>query len=480
MKSGSDLFDVLVIGAGVSGASIARRLSSYALDVALVDRECDVSFGTSKSNSGIIHGGFHHSSKTLKARLEVRGNALFDQLQAELGFPFRRCGILVVATHNDEMKVIGQLYAQGVENGSVGIEMCSRRRMLELEPLLSPDVLGGLHAPSGGIIEPYRFVFCLVESARKNGVSLFTGFEAERGVQDGGRWSVHSRDGRTLKATWVVNAAGLFADDVSRAFGAEEYSIMPRKGEYFLLDRSTPACPSRVLFPVPSHNSKGVLVIPTVEGTVLVGPTASEIRDKRDLSTTAEELEKIFDYAKRLVPLISQSDVISSFAGLRPVLEGEDFFISFSSKVPRLVHVAGIQSPGLTASPAVGEYVTELLGKGGVPLMAKKDFDPYIERIPRLREMSAEEAEKLINADGSYGNIVCRCEKVSEAEVVAAVRREHTTLDGIKYFTRAGMGRCQGGFCTSRILKIIARETGLPYERITKKGKDSYLLEGRL
>jgi glycerol-3-phosphate dehydrogenase len=267
---------------------------------------------------------------------------------------------------------------------------------------------------------------------------------------------------------------------VSRALGAEEFSITPRKGEYFLLDRSTPACPSRVLFPVPSHNSKGVLVIPTVEGTVLVGPTASEIRDKKDLSTTAEELEKIFDYAKRLVPLISQSDVISSFAGLRPVLPGEDFFIAFSSRAPRLVHVAGIQSPGLTASPAVAQYVTELLGQGGLPLVPRGDFDPYIERIPRLREMSADEAEKLITADGTYGNIVCRCEKVSEAEVVAAVLREHTTLDGVKYFTRAGMGRCQGGFCTSRILKIIARETGLPWERITKKGKDSYLLEGRL
>lgn len=480
MKQGSRAFDVLIVGAGVSGASIARRLSSYELDVALVDKECDVSFGTSKSNSGIVHGGFHHSSKHLKARLEVRGNGMFDQLQRELGFPFRRCGILVVATHNDEMKVIGQLYSQGVENGSVGIEMCSRERMLELEPKLSSDVLGGLHAPSGGIIEPYRFVFCLVESALKNGVQLFHDFAVSRGSFDGERWTVAAEDGRTLTASYVVNAAGLFADEVSRGFGAEQLSIKPRKGEYFLLDKSSPACPSRVLFPVPSHNSKGVLVIPTVEGTVLVGPTAADIQDKTDLSTTAEELDKIFDYAKRLVPLISQADVITTFAGLRPVLEDEDFLIAPSAIAPNLIHVAGIQSPGLTASPAVGEYVKDLLKKAGLPLAEKRDFDPFLDRVPRLRELGAEEADALIRTDPTYGTIVCRCEKVSEAEIVAAIRHGHTTLDGIKYFTRAGMGRCQGGFCTSRILKIIARETGIPIERITKKGRDSFLLRGRL
>ena len=343
---GSDSYDVAVIGAGVSGANIARKLSSYAMDVALVDKECDVSFGTSKSNSGIVHGGFHHSAKHLKARLEIRGSIMFDQLQKELGFPFRRCGILVVATHHEELKVIPQLYAQGVENGSIGIEMCSPERMLELEPKLSGDVLGGLHAPAGGIIEPYRFVFCLVESARKNGVRLLTEFKVTAGAFDGSRWRVSAEDGRSLTAKYVINAAGLFADEVSRAFKAEQFSIIPRKGEYFLLDRSTPACPSRVLFPVPTHNSKGVLVIPTVEGTVLVGPTARDIEDKRDLSTTSEELEKIFDFAKRLVPGISQADVITTFAGLRPVLRDEDFLIDFSGTVPQFIQVAGIQSTG--------------------------------------------------------------------------------------------------------------------------------------
>jgi len=476
----TDTFDILIVGAGVSGANIARRLSSYELDVALVDKECDVSFGTSKSNSGIIHAGFHHDSRHLKARLEIQGNLMFDRLQKELGFPFRRCGALVAATHNDELKVIGQLYSRGVDNGSIGIEMCSRERMLALEPKLSPEVLGGLHAPIGGIIEPYRFVFCLVESARKNGVRLLTDFKAVEGRRDGDLWSVSAEDGRRLRARYVVNAAGLFADEVSRAFGAETFSIRPRKGEYFLLDRSTTACPSKVLFPVPTHNSKGVLVIPTVEGTVLIGPTAQDTDDKDDLSTTAEQLDKIFDYARRLVPGISQADVITSFAGLRPALPDDDFFIDFSRLVPGFLQVAGIQSPGLTASPAVGEYVKELLKKAGLALVEKKDFDPTIEKVPRLRDASAWEAEELIRGEPSYGNIVCRCEKVSEAEIAAAIRKGHTTLDGIKYFTRAGMGRCQGGFCTSRILTILMRDTGLSFDQVTKKGKGSAILPGRL
>jgi glycerol-3-phosphate dehydrogenase len=223
-----------------------------------------------------------------------------------------------------------------------------------------------------------------------------------------------------------------------------------------------------------------VLVIPTIEGTVLVGPTARDIEDKSDLSTTSEELEKIFDYAKRLVPGISQADVITTFAGLRPVLREEDFYIDFSRTVPQFIQVAGIQSPGLTASPAVGEYVKDLLKREGLPLVEKKDFDPYLDRVPRMRELTAGEADNLIEKDPSYGNILCRCENVSEAEVIAAVKKGHTTLDGIKYFSRAGMGRCQGGFCTSRVLKVLMKESGLPWDQITKKGKGSALLQGRL
>ncbi|HDQ15356.1 MAG TPA: FAD/NAD(P)-binding oxidoreductase [Sediminispirochaeta sp.] len=468
-------YDVTVIGAGVVGASIARRLSAYQLRVALVEKEADVSFGTSKANSGIIHGGFHHEGSYLKTKLELQGNMMFDQLQRELHFPFKRCGILVAAMNEEELKAIQFLYHRGRENGSAGIELCSRERTLELEPKLSPDVVGGLYAPIGGIIEPYRFVFSLVESALRNGVELYRDFQVSRVERDGADdfYRIFDRQDRKILSRYVVNAAGLYADEVSQLFGAEEFQITPRKGEYYLLDRMTQACPSKVLFPVPNQVSKGMLVIPTVEGTVLVGPTAEEIRDKEDLSTSREKLDSIFDSARRMVPKVSTRDVITSFSGLRPVLEGDDFYIEVSKKAPRLIQAAGIQSPGLTAAPAIGEYVKDLLKKAGLPLQEKPDYQAEVPRVPRVRDRRPFDVDDLVRRNPAYGNIVCRCEEVSEAEIIEAIRRGHRTLDGIKFFTRSGMGRCQGGFCTAKIIEIIMRETGLPYHEISKRGKES-------
>jgi glycerol-3-phosphate dehydrogenase len=474
-----DSFDVAILGAGVCGANIARRLSSYELDVALLDKEADVSFGVSKANSGIVHGGFHHNKKYLKARLEILGASMFDRLKAELGFPFSRCGIVVVALHEDEMRAVEQLYAQGVENGVIGIEMCSAERMLELEPKLSRDALGGLYAPGGGILEPYRFVFSLVESAVKNGARLFLSWKAAAASREGDYWRVEAEDGRAIRARYVVNCAGLYADEVSRIFGAEDYEIKGRKGEYYLLDKLTKAKPSRVVFPVPTSVSKGMLVVPTVEGTVLIGPTASPIVDRDDTATTREQLETILRSARNMIPDISETDVITSFAGIRPTL-GEDYYIDASAKVPCFIQVAGIQSPGLTASPAIGEYVKDLLKKAGLVLVEKPDWDPFVDKIPRIKDLSSFGLDALVAEERAYGEIVCRCERVSEAEIVAAIRHGHATLDGIKYFTRAQMGRCQGGFCTYKIIKILMRETGMGWDEITKRGRDSTALRGEL
>ena len=475
-----DSYDVAIIGAGVCGANIARRLSSYELDVALLEKEADVSFGVSKANSGIVHGGFHHNKKHLKARLEIQGAMMFDRLKAELDFPFVRCGIVVVALHEDEIRAVEQLYAQGVENGVIGIEMCSRERLLELEPKLSRDALGGLYAPGGGIVEPYRFVFSLVESATRNGVGLYTRWEAAAATREAsGHWLVRAADGRSLRARFVVNCAGLYADEVSRIFGAEEYSIKGRKGEYYLLDKLTMAKPARVVFPVPTSVSKGMLIVPTVEGTVLIGPTACATDDKDDAATTREQLETILRSARNMIPDISETDVITSFAGIRSVL-GEDYYIDASAKAPAFIQVAGIQSPGLTASPAIGEYVKDLLKKAGLVLVEKADWDPFVPKLPRARELSPFELDALIAEDPAYGEVVCRCERVTEAEIVAAIRRGHTTLDGIKYFTRSQMGRCQGGFCTYKIVKILMRETGMGWDEVTKHGRGSTLLRGEL
>jgi glycerol-3-phosphate dehydrogenase len=472
-------YDVSVIGCGVSGANIARRLSAYNIKTAILESAADVSFGTSKANSGIIHGGFHHNKKYLKSRLEIQGSLMFDRLRRELNFPFKRCGIIVAALHEEEMKAVEHLYLQGVENDVIGIELCSRQRILELEPKLSYDVVGGLYAPGGGIVEPYRFVFALVESAVKNGVELFTNFKVSGAKREGDCWLIRAEDGREIKSRYAINAAGLFADEVSKIFGAEDFTITARKGEYFLLDRLTRACPSRVVFPVPTAVSKGMLVIPTVEGTALVGPTADAVDDKSDFSTTTKRLEQILVSGKTMIPFLSQNDVITSFAGLRPCL-GEDFYIEASKKVPALVQVAGIQSPGLTASPAIGEYVKDILLGMGLKLTEKPGWDPYVEDRPCAREASYEELDALIAKDPAWGNIVCRCENVSEAEIVQAVKLGHTTLDGVKYFTRAQMGRCQGGFCTYKIIKIIMRESGLGWDEVTKHGGKSRVLEAQL
>jgi glycerol-3-phosphate dehydrogenase len=474
------IYDVAIIGAGVSGASIARLLSRYRLSTVLLERCVDVSFGVSKANSGIIHAGFHHAPSTLKARLEVAGNRAFDALQAELGFPFRRSGIIVAAFSVEEMKVVDRLYEQGVANGVADIEVVGRERVLALEPALSRDAVGGLYAPSGGIIEPYRFVFALVESAAANGVRLHTGWQVASARREGDMWRIASSTGEELRARWVVNAAGLYADAVSAMFGAERFAIVARKGEEFILERGAAGPPSRVIFPVPTRVSKGVLVIPTVEGTVMLGPTAEEVQGKEDTSTTPENLDRVFGLAARMVPRISKRDIITAFSGLRPTLPGDDFYIARSGEAPGFVQVAGIQSPGLTASPAIAELVKDILKEAGLELAEKPSWRPGIPHVERTRDHAAWELDPLVRKDPAYAHIVCRCEGVSEAEVVEAIHKGHTTLDGIKYYTRAGMGRCQGGFCTYRIMQLIHRETGLALESITKHGPGSEIVQGHI
>lgn len=473
-------YDIVIVGGGVSGAAIAWTLSHYDLRIALVDKEADFCFGVSKANSGIIHAGFHHDLSSLKSRLEIRGNLMFDVLCYQLKFPFRRCGIIVAAFSEEELEIVNRLYEQGMENGVPGLELCSHERLRLLEPELSRDTVGGLFAPSGGVIEPYIYVFSLIESARQNGVDAYTGFEVAGAERGSDKWIVESRDGRKLNGSFVINAAGLYADRISEIFGGEKYAIIPRKGEEYLLDCSSKAKPQRVIFPVPAKNSKGTLVIPTVEGTIMIGPTAEAVDDRQDTATSAGNMQHIMELAGQMVPAISRRDIITGFSGLRPTLPGNDFYIGLSEQAYGFVQVAGIQSPGLTASPAIGEYVKDILKRAGVPMQEKTDFRRFNRKTEKIHSTGAKKLEKLIAGDPAYGNIVCRCEMISEAEIVRAIHLGHTTIDGIKFYTRAGMGRCQGGFCAGRIIEIIHRETGIPVEQITKRGGGSQLIAGRL
>lgn len=478
----SCIYDVAVIGGGVSGTAAAYRLSRYKLNTVLLEKEADLSFGVSKANSGIVHGGFHYSAeKTLKGRLEIKGNLMYDQWYKDLDFAFKRCGILIAAFKPAQMAEIERLYHQGVANKVPGIELCSRQRMLELEPKLSPEVCGGLHAPGGGVVEPYALVFSLGEAAKLNGVVIKTNFKVSGACDTAGVWEIVSASGEKIRAKYVINAAGLFADEVSRIFGGEEFTISPRKGEEYLLDRLSAARPEKVVFPVPDEHTKGVLVIPTAGGTTMVGPTAQITDDKNDNATTEINKKAIFDLAKKMVSGVSEKDLITSFSGSRPVIVGkEDFFIQISEKAPRLIQCAGIQSPGLTSAPAVAELLCTLLEKAGLVLTEKETPYIYPEKVPAIREVSPEEADALHKKDPAWTNIICRCEKVSEAEIRIAVRRGHTTLDGVKLATRAGMGRCQSGFCTLEIMKIIAEETRTPLADVIKRESSGTLVSGIL
>ncbi|MFA5292178.1 MAG: NAD(P)/FAD-dependent oxidoreductase [Phycisphaerae bacterium] len=479
----SKKYDIAIIGAGVVGASIARRLSRYKLTVALLEKEVDVSFGTSKANSGIIHAGFHDTPGSLKAELCVRGNTEYDRLADELEFPFERRGELVVAFDEEQQQTLYKLYRNGQQNGVRYMELLGRERTLELEPNLNPDVLGSLYAPTAGIIGPYEYCFALVENAVKNGVELLLSFEVAGIHKTNNFFSVESSDGRSIESSFLVNAAGLCADRIAAMCGMNNFKITPRKGEEYLLDKRVGKLVRRVIFPAPKTNSKGILVIPTIDGPVMIGPTADDIDDKEDFSTTKEGLDRVFAFTSHTVPAIRVSDIITSFAGLRPVPSRNDFIID-KTEVSGFINAAGIQSPGLTASPAIAEKICGIILSCGLRMELNPDFNPKRKAKIRTRTLvenrDYDTLGKLIQSDKNYSKLVCRCENVSEAEIIDAIYRGHTTIDSIKYATRACSGRCQGGFCTSRILQLISEHAGIDILKITKKGPGSELILHRI
>ncbi|MBN1524821.1 MAG: NAD(P)/FAD-dependent oxidoreductase [Spirochaetales bacterium] len=474
-------FDVIIIGAGVTGAAIARQLSRYSIKTAIIEKETDVSFGTSKANSGIIHAGFHSPPGMLKTELCIKGNRSFDILKEELGFSFERRGELVVAFNDEELQILKNLYAQGIKNRVHYLELIGTARLREMEPNLSEDIIGALYAPTAGIVEPYEYCFSLIENARQNGVAMFVNEKvAVIAKQLFGNFVIETDSGLKVSARFIVNAAGLHADEIASLAGITSFAITPRKGEEYLLDRRVGNLVTRIIFPVPTKDSKGMLVIPTVEGTVMVGPTAENINEKDNFSTTREGLRCVFENAKKMIPGIRLHDVITSFSGLRPVATGDDFIIGTTS-VQGFINAAGIQSPGLTASPAIAQHVEDILVKEGLSLKVKSSWNPKRTPFIKLRHSIAtrDYAGYIKNTAGNpgYNKLVCRCENITEAEVTEAVSRGHTTLDGIKFATRAGMGRCQGSFCTYRVLKLLEQQTGIPIEKITKKGGGSEIIK---
>lgn len=469
------MYDVLIIGGGVVGCAIARELSRYQLKICLVDREEDVCCGTSKANSAIVHAGFDAVPGSKKARFNVEGSRMMPQLCRELDVPYRPCGSLVLCFEETQLPQLEALRRRGAENGVEGLEILSGKELCRREPNVSPQAIAALYAPTGAIICPFTLTYALAENAVANGVQFRfdTCVETIRRTKAG--FAVDTASG-TLEARAVINAAGVYADRFHNQLCANQIAIVPRRGEYCLLDHKDGDFVGHTIFQLPSAKGKGVLVTPTVHGNLLVGPTAEDQEDKDLTATTADGLARLSATARRSVPELPMRDTITSFAGLRAHLTqgGDDFIVGQSA--PSFFEAAGIESPGLSSAPAIGAYLAELVADH-LQAAKKPGFHPHRRGIPTVKNMSFAERQDLVRQEPAYGQIVCRCEQISEGEIMEAIRRGARSLDGIKRRVRAGMGRCQGGFCAPRVMEILQRELLLSPMELTKSGGGSRLIE---
>ena len=471
------LHDVAIIGGGVVGCAIAHELSRYRLHVVLLEQATEVGFGTSKANSGIIHGGHQTAPGTRKGALEWAGNRLWGGLCDELGFGYASVGALTVALSEADLPALDRLLDHAQAKEVPGVEWWDRARVLRAEPRLTDAVVAAVHSPTTAVINPYEACFGLAESAAARGVQIRTGCPVTGLRTDGDLWTISTPAG-PVRARFVLNAAGVHAGDIAVMAGLDGYRIRARKGEEYLLDKRLRGMVHQVIYPCPSPTSKGTLIIPTYDGTIMIGPTADEVDDADDTTTTAQGAARVLAAAKRLVPGISERDVIAEFAGVRAVLDDEDFRIG-PTEAHGLFDVAGIQSPGLTAAPAIAVLVVDLLRAGGLGLEARSGHLATVDRPVHFAALPTAEQQRLAAADPRFGQVVCRCEIVTEAEVCDAIGRGARTLDGVKFRTRAGMGRCQGGFCSSRCMALLAREMHVPLSAVTKRGGGSWLVVER-
>lgn len=473
--------DVIIIGGGVVGCSVARELSRFDADILLLERGNDVSVGTSKANSGIVHGGYDAKPGTLKAKFNVAGNAMFDALARELDFPFKRNGSMVLCFDKADIGKLLELKEQGVKNGVQGLYVLEGYEAVKaMEPYVSENVVAALVVPNGGIVSPYEMTIAYAENAAANGVEFRFGSEVTAIDKIDGGLQVTCADGFTAQAKYVVNAAGVYADVINNMISPDKMHITARKGDYELLDKTCGYMASHTLFQMPTKMGKGVLVTPTCHGNILVGPTATDVTDKDDVATTPEELASAFDRALLTMPSLNRRNIITQFSGLRAHLDTDDFVIGESAAVKGLYNVAGIESPGLSSAPAIAVHVAEEIAQK-LSLGKNANFVAERKGIPHFATLSDEERQKLVAENPLYGRIVCRCETVTEGEIVEAIRRKPgaVDMDGVKRRTRQGMGRCQAGFCTPRVMEILSRELGVPMTEVTKHGGNSQFVIGR-
>ena len=470
-------YDVAVIGAGVVGSLITRELSKYNIKIALLERANDCAMGATKANSAIVHAGFDAVPGTLKAKLNVRGVELMKKVCSELHVPLKNNEALVVAFSDDEMPHLNELLERGVKNGVPELRIVNREELVKLEPNIGDTAVGALVAPTSSIVCPYELTIAGVENAVTNGAEFLRNCEVKNIKKVDGDFVLDTTLG-DITATYVINAAGVHSGEIAALIGDDSIEIVVRHGDYYLLDKSQGSLVSRTIFQCPSKMGKGVLVSPTVDGNLIVGPSAEDIDDGDDVSTTPVGLDKIYVNAIKSVPAVSLRNAITSFSGNRAHPTSDDFIIGSSKADKNFINAAGIESPGLSSAPAIAEMVDGIINELSGGFEKKEDFDPIRPEPVRFRHMTTEERAKLIEKNKAYGRIVCRCETITEGEILDAIHAPAGArdVDGVKRRTRAGMGRCQGGFCGSKVVEILARELNVPMNEITKFGGESKIM----
>ena len=473
------MYDVVIIGAGVIGTSIFRELTKYNVKVAIVEKENDVSMGTSKANSAIIHAGYDPKAGTLMAKLNVKGNEMFGDICDELDVPFKRNGSLVLAFDDEELESVKKLYENGNKIGVKGLRILNKEEVKELEENVSDNVLGALYAPTGGIVGVMEYTIALAENGVLNGGKIFLNSEVVK-IEKDDTFKITTSKSEVIEGKYIVNAAGVYADAIHNLICKESFKIIPRRGEYFVMDKSQGKLFTNTVFQCPTTLGKGILVTPTVHGNLIVGPNAEDIYDKDAVNTTSEGLDYVIETTKKTTENINFRESIRNFAGLRAIPDTGDFIIGEDKDVKGFVDVAGMKSPGLSAAPAIAIEVVKILQNIGLSNEENKNFNGNRKRII-FNELSRKEKEELIKKNPSYGKIVCRCENITEGEIVEAIKNSFgsITVDGVKRRCRPGMGRCQGGFCGPRVVEIIARELNKDYTEVAQEKEGSYILLDR-
>ena len=473
------MYDVVVIGAGIIGTSIARELSKYEAKVLVLEKANDIANGTTMANSAIVHSGYDPVPGTKKAEFNVKGNLMYPQICKELDVPFKKIGSITIALTDEEIETLNELEERSKING-VPVQRLTREEILEREPNINKEVKAGLLASTAGIVGPWELAIACMENAMENGVELALNNRVEEIEKTETGFRITTNEG-IYEAKVVINCAGVYADELNAKVSGEKFSIKPKSGEYFVLDKRSGNIVNSVIFPCPAKKSKGVLVIPTVHGNTLLGPTSTPIEDKEGNETTKEGLDYVRDQVGRMVENIPFGNVIRSFTGLRATADRGDFIIEESKKCPGFINVAGIESPGLTAAPAIALEVENLVKGILNDFKPDKNFNPYRNRVIHFEELPVEEKGKIIKENPQFGNIICRCEKITEAEIVDCIHRKGgaTTVKGVKKRVRPGTGRCQGGFCEPRVVEILARELGKNMDEIVYDGPESRILIGR-